>query len=77
MLAAPHGLNADGENELPLLRSLAFDAHSCIMVRIQRDQPYIRLWRVVVDNHRQLNAGSASCRYVVLKSSDRPPSGSW
>src|ERR1700692_768398 len=31
------------------------------------------MWRSVFYNHRQLEAGSASCRFVVFKSSDRPP----
>ena len=68
---SPHGFCTGKKNGLLLLRSLAFDAHSCIMV--PTDPPYIRMWRSVFYNHRQLEAGSASCRFVVFKSSDRPP----
>src|SRR5579872_4894887 len=47
MLGPVHGMNADMKNGLLLLRSLAFDAHSCIMVRILPGPPYIRMWRIV------------------------------
>jgi len=74
MLVAVHGMNADRKNELLLLRSLAFDAHSCIMVRVLRDPPYIRMWpmffaiianlkrarpRVVIGFHVKYSAAAA------------------
>src|SRR6478672_12710260 len=70
---SPHGFCTGKKNGLLLLRSLAFDAYSCIMVRIQRIHRISgcggRFFTTIVN----LKAGSTSCRCVVLKSSDRPP----
>src|ERR1700736_1925781 len=75
-----HGLShADQKIGQPLLRSLAADAYTCIMVWILLLDPgrgsaeYKDVAAMIPNGHRPIEAGSASCRAMFLLCPYAPP----
>ena len=80
LLASPPWLShADQKIGQPLLRSLAADAYTCIMVWILLLDPgrgsaeYKDVAAMIPNGHRPIEAGSASCRAMFLLCPTPPP----